>query len=352
MTPADRMALCLACQSRTRIDFDVLARAADDGDASLPTSPLRRRVLAEAVGELATAGLLRLPRTHGGWDHRASPPLPRWVDRAAARGARPARSKPRAWTEALSFATRTRLSEADLALIEPMNPFLRDHPDAEPVPLAERLYQLYGDEKYLSRPDTHRLFASGQLSVTTHLRAFPAPAPLAMFELGPAPWMLITENSASFTSLRRVLSAWPEPSQVGWLAYGGGDHLAASIATCAESFAERRHPVTDMFLYTDIDVDGLEGARLAAERARQAGLPGLVPAAGLYRALLQQKPRASPAAPPDRIRAAVTWLPTPLDRQAEQILLGGQVLRQEALRLDHLRTCMTPATVLLHQLQG
>ena len=277
MTPAARMAACLTAQTRKRVDFDVLAGAADDGDASLPTSPLRRRVLAAAARELATTGLVRLPVGDRSWDRSAHPPLPRWVERTTPSRVRAPRPGPRAWVTALAFATRTALSKADLALLDPINVFLRDRPDAEPVPLAERFYELYGDEKYLSRPDTHHLVAADLLSIPAHLRAFAAPAPLAMFELGPAPWMLIVENSAAFTSLRRILAAWPAAEEVGWLAYGGGDHLIASLTTCAEAFAERRHPVTDVLLYTDLDVDGLECAQLAAARARRAGAAGADP---------------------------------------------------------------------------
>ncbi|MEU7045912.1 hypothetical protein AB0A77_33310 [Streptomyces varsoviensis] len=352
MTPAARMAACLTAQTRKRVDFDVLAGAADDGDASLPTSPLRRRVLAAAARELATTGLVRLPVGDRSWDRSAHPPLPRWVERTTPSRVRAPRPGPRAWVTALAFATRTALSKADLALLDPINVFLRDRPDAEPVPLAERFYELYGDEKYLSRPDTQHLVAADLLSIPAHLRAFAAPAPLAMFELGPAPWMLIVENSAAFTSLRRILATWPAAEEVGWLAYGGGDHLIASLTTCAEAFAERRHPVTDVLLYTDLDVDGLECAQLAAARARRAGLPELIPAAGLYHALMHQSPRPWPPAAPGRIRAAVSWLPPCLTRQAEQLLLDGHVLRQEALPLDRLRAHLTAGAPLLPQLLG
>ena len=88
MTPAARMAACLTAQTRKRVDFDVLAGAADDGDASLPTSPLRRRVLAAAARELATTGLVRLPVGDRSWDRSAHPPLPRWVERTTPSRAR------------------------------------------------------------------------------------------------------------------------------------------------------------------------------------------------------------------------------------------------------------------------
>ncbi|MDP9612873.1 hypothetical protein [Streptomyces demainii] len=335
MTPAERMAAVLTTQTRRRVDFDLLARAADEGDSALLTSPLRRRILAGAAQDLAACGTVRLPAAGGrGWDHSSHPPLPRWVERLTPCRARAARPGPRAWVEALAFATRLVLSRADDALLSPINTLLRDRPDAEPVPIAERSYELYGDEKRLARIGSHRLVTAGLLSVPGHLRAFPAPAPLAMFELGPAPWMLIVENGAAFTSLRRILNAWPRRQEVGWLAYGGGDHLVASLSTCLESFEERQHPINDLLLYTDLDIDGLECAQLAAARAREAGMPPLVPAVGLYRGLLTRRPRSTiPCDNAARIRAATSWLPEPLATHATDLLLRGEVLRQEALPL-------------------
>jgi hypothetical protein len=352
MTPAQRMAVHLHAQTRVRIAFEALAQAADEGDSSLPTSPLRRRILADAVQELHDNGTLRLPIGDHGWDHSALPPLPRWVDRLAPRRTPAARPAPRAWTKALTFASRLTLSQADQDLLAPINVLQRDRPDAEPVPVAERSYELYGDEKHLARIGAHHLVTAGLLSVAEHLRAFPAPAPLAMFELGPAPWMLIVENSAAFTSLRRIFTTWPSRTEVGWLAYGKGDQLIASLPTCLDTFAERAHPVTDLLLYTDLDTDGLECAQLAAERAHAVGLPPLRPAAGLYRALLGQKPRAVPPGDAGRIRAAADWLPPPYADQAVQLLLSGRVLRQEALPLPEVRSVLNPGRGLLPQLLG
>ncbi|MFE6022890.1 hypothetical protein ACFQ6O_41370 [Streptomyces sp. NPDC056441] len=151
-------------------------------------------------------------------------------------------------------------------------------PDAEVIPLAERSYQLYGDEKYLHGIERHRLVTRGILDIADHLRARPAPAPLAMYEFGPAPWLLIVENSAAFTSLRQILAAWPDRSQVGWLGYGAGDQLVASLPTAADSFRERDHGAADLLLYADLDLDGLECARQADAKGRAAGLPALMPA--------------------------------------------------------------------------
>lgn len=45
MTPTERMPAMLTTQPRRRVDFELLAQAADEDDSYLLTSPLRRRLL-------------------------------------------------------------------------------------------------------------------------------------------------------------------------------------------------------------------------------------------------------------------------------------------------------------------
>ncbi|MEV7359312.1 hypothetical protein [Kitasatospora sp. NPDC091276] len=351
MTPAERMAVRLTQHSRRRVDFDLLAAAAEEGDSSLPTSPHRRSILAVAAGELVSRNLVTLPIGKEGWDTSAVPPLPRWVSQAA--GPRP-RQRPaalRAWVRELSFASRLRLSPADRELLDPINSQLRDTPQTEILPLAERSYLLYRDEKRLSGIEKNHLVKSGLLDITAHLRARPTPPPLAMFEIGSAPWMLIVENSATFASLREVLHTWPDRSQIGWLAYGSGDQLVASIPTAADAFEERDHPVTDILLYGDLDIDGLECGQQTSARSVEVWLPPVEPAGGLYQALLEMPPRALAPTSPERVKAAIAWLPEPIRARAEALLTSGEILRQEALPLPGLRQHLYCGQPLLPQLR-
>ncbi|WP_405785703.1 hypothetical protein [Streptomyces sp. NBC_01367] len=352
MTAADRMAAFLARQSRQRVEFDALAGAADQGDSSLRCSPERRQVLADAAQELVRRGLARLPLGQRGWDYSAHPPLPRWVNRPVLPRTPRTRPGPRAWVAQLSGLVALPLTAGDRALLDPVNTLLRDHPDAELIPLPERSYGLYGDEKYLHGIERHRLVTRGILDIAAHLRARPSPAPLAMYELGPAPWLLIVENSAAFTSLRQILGGWPDRSQVGWLGYGQGDHLAASLPTAADSFRERNHPADHLLFYADLDLDGLECARQADARGRAAGLPALLPAVGLYRELLTTRTRHVPPASAARVSEAVSWLPSDMRSQVADLLVSGKALRQEALPLPALRARLDPTAPLLPQMSG
>ncbi|MFD7668121.1 hypothetical protein [Streptomyces sp. NPDC059788] len=352
MTAADHMAAFLARQLRQRVDFDALAGAADAGDSSLPTSPRRRRILADAARTLAHRGLATLPKGSDGWDYSADPPLPRWVKRPPAARQPRRQHATRAYVEQLHFATTLRLTADDHALLGPINALLRDHPDAEIVPVADRSYELYGDEKRLKNIERHHLVTKELLDLTVHLRARPTPAPLAMYELGPAPWLLIVENTAAFTSLRDILGTWPDRSQVGWLGFGQGDHLIASLPTAQASFRERDHFVDTLLLYADLDLEGLCCAQKASERARAVGLPPLQPAAGLYQALLTRPPRTHPPVDAVDAHVAATWLPPHLAAPVTQLLSDGLVLRHEALPLPQLRSLFVPDTPLLPQILG
>ncbi|MFG2845353.1 hypothetical protein ACGF12_19590 [Kitasatospora sp. NPDC048296] len=237
-------------------------------------------------------------------------------------------------------------------LLVPINNQIRDDPNAEIIPLCERAYQLYHDEKRLTKIEKSHLVQAGLLSVTEHLRARPTPAPLSMFELGPAPWMLIVENSATFTSLRQILRTWPDRSQTGWLAHGSGDQLVASLPTATEAFEEREHPVTDIMLYGDLDIDGLQCGQQANAKAGMVGLPPVVPACALYRALLEMTARLLSPVDRNALRAVLPWLPMPIASRAGDLLEAGFVLRQEALPLPELRRCLNPARPLFSQLRG
>ncbi|MGW0134344.1 hypothetical protein [Streptomyces sp. NPDC003299] len=226
-----------------------------------------------------------------------------------------------------------------------------DEPDAEIVPIADRSYQLFGDEKRLKDIDRHHRVLEGLLDVKAHLQARPAPAPLAMFELGPAPWMLIVENTAAFTSLREILGAWPDRGQVGWLGFGSGDQLVASIPTALASFRERDHPVATLLMYADLDLDGLHCAQQASHHAQTVGLPPLLPATGLYQALLTGQPRSRPPAAASEALTATAWLPPHIAPSVARLLADGLVLRQEALPLPRLCALLTPDAPLLSQLR-
>ncbi|MFJ3977870.1 hypothetical protein [Streptomyces sp. NPDC090021] len=334
----------LRAHPRKRIPLDDLANAAYSADPTLLTAPERRHHLAGALHALQDDGALRLPTTRKSWDHTANPPLPHWVERIAP--SCPAGSRPpaRTWVEQLSFLEGRRPSPHGYRLFTRLNDFLlAGGATRELIPLRDRSFELFGDEKFLDGIHDTKWVTDGLLSIDTHLRAYLTPEPLNIIELGPAPWLLIVENTATFDNLRRILRQWPRPHEVGWIAFGDGDRIAASITTLPERLTETGHPLTEILYYGDLDYDGLHCVTLASQRSVAAGLPPLAPASGLYAALLTCARRSATAITPDAARTVSTWLPAPLAARTTLVLSTGTAVRQEALQLTTLSRLLVPA---------
>ena len=125
----------------------------------------------------------------------------------------------------MAFAATTSLSPPERILLTRLNDFLRDGGgDAELILLRERSYELFREEKRLDNLTESRLVVAGLLSLEVHLRAYPTPPPMPIVELGTAPWALIIENSATFSSLRTVLRHWPKAIGPSWA--GGASEQA------------------------------------------------------------------------------------------------------------------------------
>ncbi|MFF7413356.1 hypothetical protein [Streptomyces lydicus] len=340
----------LQAHPRKRILFDDLADAAYTANPALLTAPERRNLLADALNTLQTAGALRLPATKKHWDHTALPPLPRWAERIDPPRSATHRPAARSWAAELSFLDGRRLSQHDHGLFTPLNDFLlAGGATSEPVPLRDRACQLFGDEKYLDGIHDSKWVLEGLLSVRDHLRAYLTPEPLNVIELGPAPWLLIVENTAAFDNLRRILRQWPHRDEVGWIAFGDGDRIAASISTLPERLAETGHRLTEILYYGDLDFDGLHCVALASQRSVSVGLPPLTAAGGLYAALLNRTHRKAAAVSAEAARSVCSWLTTPLGPRTTHLLTSGAIVRQEALHLTALRVLLTPGHGVLRQ---
>jgi hypothetical protein len=336
----ERVTAAVNAYSKVRVPLDVVVQAAYASDSSLLTAPDRRERLAQLFQDLASLGSIRLPTGTSSWDHSALPALPQWVDRVTT--AKPARSAaaPRAWVDELAFATSTPLTPAERILLARINDFLRDGGrSAELIPLRERSYELFKEEKRLDNLSESRLVIAGLLSLNTHLRAYPTPPPIPIVELGHAPWALIVENSATFSSLRTILGrrAKSDRSEVGWLCLGSGKLIIQSIASLAERLTETGHHLATIHYFGDLDLEGLEIAQRASNRAISLGMPPLSPAVHLYTALLQRPDRSTVPADVGRIAAAARWLPNRLTTPVAEMLQRERCLRQEALPLPAIR---------------
>lgn len=247
---------------------------------------------------------------------------------------RPARGS---WRPELNWAYTARLTTTQIDTLRQINQWFRDigtrARTCEPLPLRERSHEIFGDEKRLDTLLATSLFAPERLTLE-QLAAFREPPPLAHCRLGAGHTLLVAENSDTYGTLRRLLL--PDPGPIGYLAFGSGRAIEASIATASELSSIRR-----ILYYGDLDADGLSIPARASATAVQQGLPPIEPASSLYRTLLDRYGnRATKAAYIDdqRARLLVSWLPATCREQARDLLVSGQRIAQEALNRNDLKT--------------
>lgn len=327
---AASLARAIADHPRGKVPINVLLAAAHRSDSSLAAAPDARERVLLAIREIETDGLVRLPVGGAGWDTTVRPPLPTFVTRPP--GARPARAPAPAvvwhadlgWA-ATPFASGT-FSDDEAALLRTINDALFAGGLRGTVPLAERSVELTGNAKLLDQLSRNRrLFGPGKLSLDI-LGAIKTPPPFVWARVGDGPVILVVENAATFHTLR-ILA--PAGSPLGFVAFGAAYAFPPAVEYVTELGA------SDIRYFGDLDEDGLEIARRAAETAASLDLPAVRPAVGLYARLLGHgRPTTVPEVDAARASRLVEWLPATLRAQAYQRLVDGERLEQEAIGVN------------------
>jgi hypothetical protein len=315
---------------RARIWIEAYAAAFLIAEPALTTSPDRRARLAAAIEELTEAGVIRVAR---GVDRSESPPLPRFIvplDRVTDPPAgRESAGYP--WRPELGWAAHLPLRRSEFDALRAIQAFLRDQGTEAPiVPTGERSLELFGNEKRLDvLRRNRRLFAPGRLSLEM-LRARLFSPPFAYRRVGLGPVALVLENVATYHS---VLATVPADGPVGLVIFGAGSNFSASVCYLAELATEGpAAAIREIRYFGDLDRRGLEIPIAADAAAREACLPAVRPAVGLWARLLRAGQReAHPpvdAAVADRLTG---WLPLSLRASARHVLVSGARLAQEAV---------------------
>lgn len=315
---------------RTRIRLDSYAAAFLVTEPSLATSPDRRSRLAAAVRELELAGIIDVSRA---MERSELPPLPRFIVLQEGIPDAPvgAEAAGYPWRPELAWASRLPLRRSEFAALKSIQAFLRDLNATVPVvPIEERSLALFGHEKRLDvLRRNRRLFGPGRLSLEL-LRARPFAPPFSYRRVGTGPIALVLENVATF---RSVLATLPADGPVGLVIFGGGSSFAASVCYLAELAAEGPASfIREVRYFGDLDRRGLAIPIAADTAAREAGLPPVQPAVGLWQRLLELGRRVGhPRVDPRVADQLVEWLPSSLRPSAKEILVSGQRLAQEAV---------------------
>ncbi|CAL9582561.1 hypothetical protein SUDANB106_05076 [Streptomyces sp. enrichment culture] len=292
-----------------------------------------RTALATLLEELSEAGILRLP--HGQkakWD-AGRPALPEQIRLPTATPRKPAPiTTRRSYRPELDWVHTARLTSAhheDLALI---NRWFRDTsncPDVRaPLPLRERSYVIFQDEKRLEALLSGALFAPGRLTLE-QLGAYREPPPLAYRLLGDGDTLLVAENSDTYATLRDLLT--PNPGRVKAVAFGSGRAFEASVETVKDIPGIQR-----ILYYGDLDTEGLSIPARSSVTATQCGLPPVEPAVALYDLLLSHTSTPGQPVSDERAHRVTTWLPPRLGQRAHAVLMSGRRIAQEATNRNQL----------------
>lgn len=327
----------IAEQPASKIRVDGLLRHVTAADPTLVGNPTARTRLAAVLVSLAEAGAVVLPKARSGWDNRTKPPLPLWVGKTA----KPRRARPmparRVWPQALEAGAAIATRPDEHQLLDRIATWLRNNPDAEPVPIEERSLEILNDEKALATETTKRLFTTGGLTLDL-LACYPTPVPFPSQHVpGAGPTrLLVAENNATFHSLLKVARQMDPDVRpdlhIGW---GCGNQFPTSIT--AVTLLDPAP--TALYYVGDLDVAGLRIAVNAAAAANAHHLPPLRPAVALYDWLLAHGvPR------PDRSNTGISdssallaWMPEGLHEAVAHLLHERQRIPQETLGLRALR---------------
>ncbi len=327
----ERFAAALVAEMSARVPLDrcqELFRAVVtvDGDP--------REALAAALDALQVAGRIRLPaaRTKHLWDRERKPPLPTYVSRPRAASAEPEAPVVALHPDlarAVDLAVGARRPEGLLAA----DAWLKERrSNATAMPLAERSFEIFGDEKRLDEFLRTRFARRGRLDAAT-FTAYPVVEPFAMTPYdSTSRWAIAVENLATYDSLRRTIdsTAGARPAAV---IFGRGNQFVTSCA----SLRERLRSVRRLLYFGDVDLTGLEIARDA--QLALAPDVDVVPWADAYERALDARPMEA-ATPPVDLEAAedaARFLPEPSRRRAIALLLRGARVPQESVSLPVLR---------------
>lgn len=327
----ERFAAALLAETSARVPLD---RCQELFRASVTVDGDPREALAAALNALQVAGRIRLPaaRTKHLWDRERTPPLPTYISRPRATSAEPEAPVVALHPDlarAVDLAVGARRPEGLLAA----DAWLKERrSSATAVPLAERSFEVFGDEKRLDEFLRTRFARRGKLDAAT-FTAYPVVEPFAMTPYDSASrWAVAVENLATYDSVRRAIdsTAGARPAAV---IFGRGNQFVTSCA----SLRERLPSVRRLLYFGDVDLTGLEIARDA--QLALAPDVDVVPWVDAYERTLDARAMEA-ATPPVDLEAAedaARFLPEPSRRRAIALLLRGARVPQESVSLPVLR---------------
>lgn len=338
---SDVLSVAINESPKRSIELEYLWTVTFGIDPDLATTADRRQRMRNAIDEVASAGIARLPSITSRhlWDNNGIPALPLRIYRVRAEiGAASKRAEvPTDLRPELAGALSMQgLSESEIRVLRAVNVYLRDR-SASPVvaPERERSLQVFGDEKALESLTRRRLFTSGVLSHAL-LDCYKVHPPFVYQKLNDSRVALVVENHHTYHSALLALNE--DARGIGVVIYGAGDAFIRSVTYLADL-----DPVPEVVWYFgDLDQKGLRIPQAAAGVAADDGLATPTPAVPLYRAMLE----SGLATPARRVDLAtldndLSWLPKELRSAASAVIIEQRRIPQESVGIDWLRSHKT-----------
>lgn len=274
-----------------------------------------------------TSGELVLPVDPAHWDTAARPAVPRWLrlKRIVKMGERKPDHRTHPWSDALRFVAALPTLRSVREAIQ-IDRWVREMPADEPwVPVKERSWELFGDEKQLERLVPGTLFGDGRLQLSD-LRCYIVPCtPVHRMFPEARPRLIISENEAGFDSL---CQAARQHRLFRCVVFGDGTTIEKAVEFLV---ATAKETGIAAWLYAgDVDPAGLAIAGRLAKALNHHGVP-LNPWLPYYRHLLADvEPTPGVDAP--------GWLPPDLQARSRTLFSQGGRRAQEAVGWKVLRT--------------
>jgi hypothetical protein len=296
-----------------------------------------RQWLLESLQEAEQLGIIKFPVVHGVfWDHSLAPSLPTAVQKITSKRQRNEGWRTFPWHHNLTWVADLRtITPEQEAFLYRIHEGLVEGTFKEPAPLKYRSLKLTGYEKQLGKFARTVLFAPGRLTFEL-LGCTPDIPPLVLKHVGNSDVALVFENVGSFRTAYNVLKQLPDPPY-GLVGFGGGASFVRSVLDfrLIDRNIERIEYVGDM------DRPGLRIAQSAISIARSEGLPLVVPAKGIHRAMLES---VRSFGHPDGMEykddeqqselsdeALVAWLPEDIRANILTIIRAGKRIPEEIL---------------------
>lgn len=322
-----------ASDERVTLKLDDVQRAFGVAYPQLDGSAERRAKLRAKLEALRDTGALRLPANQKqDWEPQPAPALPRWVRLVRAKVEAAPRFDHRSypWVKELEFiVTLQNLATPDVALR--LHEFLKNDGRTRPlVPMKERAWELFGDEKALDSLQHGQLFGEGKLTLD-HLRCRDVTQILAFC---PSPTQtnasaLIVENEATFHSFCRLNN---QLCLFSGIVFGAGNAVLKSVDYLTE--LANAAGVGSFHYFGDLDASGLRIARDLHQRMTTSGFR--VEPAAIYYAELLSIPPSQKRQPENVTSQALQWLPAELRLATRQRLESWGRIAQEAIGWERL----------------